>query len=148
MIIMGNAKAGAQDQKNVNAKYTCTGQEDRVTDRYPICGPGSQLVRLLDYPSCWDGENLETEDLRSHMTFPDEQGNCESDEVPVPALRITLTYDQPAGRAFSIDSFPNEQHDPRTDHSDYENLATVAQSERGAECINNDEQCADIPREG
>ena len=105
-------------------------------------------MRLLDYPSCWDGENLETEDLRSHMTFPDEQGNCESDEVPVPALRITLTYDQPAGRAFSIDSFPNEQHDPRTDHSDYENLATEAQSRRGAECINTGEQCANIPREG
>ena len=149
MIIMGNAKAGAQDQANVNAKYTCEKTPDRVTDKYPICGDtGGRLVRTLDYPSCWDGENLETQDLRSHMTFPDERGNCKSDEVPVPALRITLTYDQPEGRAFSIDSFPNEQHDPRTDHSDFENLATEAQSRRGAECINTGEQCANIPREG
>ncbi|MEJ2885719.1 DUF1996 domain-containing protein [Actinomycetospora aeridis] len=148
MIIMGNAKAGAQDQKNANAKYTCTGQEQRVTDRYPICGPGSRLVRMLDYPSCWDGENLETEDLRSHMSYPDERGNCERDEVPVPALRITLTYDQPEGRAFSIDSFPNEQHSPTTDHSDYENIATEEQSRRGAECINENLRCADITRDG
>ena len=148
MIIMGNAKAGAQNGDNVNAKYTCTGQEDRVTSKYPICGPGSKLVRLLDYPSCWDGQNLESSNLRDHMAFPDGQGNCGVGFVPVPALRITLTYDQPEGRAFSIDSFPNEQHDPSTDHSDFENLATPAQNRRGAECINNSEECTNIPREG
>lgn len=148
MIIMGNAKASAQNGDNVNAKYTCTGQEDRVTDKYPVCGEGSQLVRLLDYPSCWDGQNLDSANLRDHMAFPDEQGNCDNGLTPVPALRITLTYDQPEGRAFSIDSFPNEQHDPSTDHSDFENLATEDQSRRGAECINDDEQCANIPRDG
>ena len=126
MMIMGNAKQGAQDGKNVNAKYTCSGQgnENRITEQYPICGPGEQLTRILDYPSCWDGENLESKDFRSHIFFPDDQGNCESDQEPIPALRITLKYDQPEGRTFQIDSFPNEQHDPRTDHSDFENLAS------------------------
>ena len=144
MMIMGNAKAKAQDGKNANSKYTCTGFEDRVTNQYPICPSGSNLVRLLDYPSCWDGQNLESKDLRSHMAFADERGNCEDGFTPVPALRITLTYDQPAGRAFSIDSFPDNQHDPSTDHSDYENFATEAQNSAGADCINANETCINV----
>lgn len=145
MNIMGNAKAKVQDGKNANAKYTCTGFEDRVTDKYPICPSGSNLVRLLDYPSCWDGQNLESKDLRSHMAFPDSQGNCGEGFVPVPALRITLTYDQPAGRAFSLDSFPDNQHAANTDHSDYENFASKEQNEAGADCINSGRTCINLP---
>ena len=37
---------------------------------------GEQLMRLLDYPSCWDGQNLESKDFRDHMVFPDDEGNC------------------------------------------------------------------------
>ena len=37
---------------------------------------GGQLMRLLDYPSCWDGENLESKNFRDHMAFPDDEGNC------------------------------------------------------------------------
>ncbi|WP_433800970.1 DUF1996 domain-containing protein [Actinomycetospora sp. CA-084318] len=144
MMIMGNAKAKAQDGKNANAKYTCTGFTDRVTDKYPICPSGSNLVRLLDYPSCWDGQNLESKDLRSHMAYPDANGRCGDGFKAVPALRITLTYDQPAGRAFAIDSFPDNQHDPATDHSDYENMATDAQNQAGADCINQKKTCINV----
>jgi hypothetical protein len=144
MMIMGNAKQGAQDGENANAKYTCTGQEDRVTSQYPICGAGSNLVRILDYPSCWDGQNLESANFRDHVAFTDEDGNCSDGFRPIPALRITLTYDQPEGRAFQIDSFPNEQHAPETDHSDFENLASEDANEAGAACINEDRTCANL----
>ncbi len=144
MMIMGNAKQGAQGGENANAKYTCTGQEDRVTDKYPICGEGSNLVRILDYPSCWDGQNLESENFRDHVAFTDEDGNCGDGFTPIPALRITLTYDQPEGRAFQIDSFPNEQHAPETDHSDFENLASEDANEAGAACINENRTCANL----
>ncbi|WP_433784839.1 DUF1996 domain-containing protein [Actinomycetospora sp. CA-101289] len=144
MMIMGNAKQGAQGGENANAKYTCTGQEERVTSQYPICGAGSNLVRILDYPSCWDGQNLESKNFRDHMAFTDEDGNCADGLTPIPALRITLTYDQPEGRAFQIDSFPNEQHDPATDHSDFENLATQDSNDAGAACINENRTCANL----
>ncbi|MDT7743943.1 MAG: hypothetical protein QOE59_3021 [Actinomycetota bacterium] len=144
MIITGNAKAKAQDGKNANAKYTCTGFENRVTDKYPVCPSGSHLERILDYPSCWDGQNLESKDQRSHMAFPDEQGNCEDGFVPIPALRITLKYDQPAGKAFSIDSFPDNQHDPSTDHSDFESFSTPGQAKAGANCIRNSQRCTNV----
>lgn len=141
MMITGNAKAKKQDGDNANSKYTCTGFENRVTDKYPICPAGSKLKRFLDFPSCWDGKNLESKDFRSHIFFPDEKGQCDDDTTPVPQLRITLTYDQPAGRAFAIDSFPDNQHDPTTDHSDYENAAREDQNEAGAACINNNQRC-------
>jgi hypothetical protein len=144
MMIMGNAKAGQQNGDNVNAKYTCTGHENQVTDKYPVCGQGSRLIRLLDYPSCWDGQNLESANFRDHMAFPDESGNCSDGFVPIPALRIKLTYDQPAGRAFSIDSFPQEQHAANTDHSDFENLASQDSNDEGARCINEGRQCQNL----
>jgi hypothetical protein len=146
MMIMGNAKAGAQNGDNVNAKYTCTGQESRITTKYPICGAGSQLMRILDYPSCWNGEDLESANFRDHMAFPDERGNCGDGFKPIPALRITLTYDQPQGRAFSIDSFPNEQHAPNTDHSDFENFSSPASADAGAACINGNRTCSNLPQ--
>jgi uncharacterized protein DUF1996 len=143
-IITGNAKAKAQDGKNANAKYTCTGFTNRVTGKYPVCPAGSHLERILDYPSCWDGENLESKDQRSHMAFPDEQGNCQDGFKAVPALRITLTYNQPAGKAFSIDSFPDNQHDPSTDHSDFENFSTPGQATAGANCIRSGQNCTNV----
>lgn len=140
-IIMGNAKAAAQDGKNANAKYTCSGFTDRMTDQYPICPDGSNLMRVLDYPNCWDGENLSSEDLRSHISFPEENGQCGDGQTALPALRITLTYDQPEGRAFAIDSFPDNQHDPTTDHSDFMHFSSVARAQEGADCINRGDRC-------
>jgi len=141
MMITGNAKAVSQDGKNANAKYTCTGFTDRATTKYPICPSGQKLMRILDYPSCWDGENLESKDLRSHMAFADADGNCPDGKKPVPALRITLTYDQPAGRAFAIDSFPDQQHGPSTDHSDFESFTPPEQAKAGLDCIVGNRKC-------
>ncbi len=143
-IITGNAKAKVQDGKNANAKYTCTGFTDRVTDKYPICPAGSHLQRVLDFPSCWDGQNLDSKDHISHTAFPDEKGNCQDGFEPIPALHEVLTYDQPAGKAFSIDSFPDNQHDPTTDHGDFENVSTPGQAEAAANCINKNQKCTDV----
>jgi hypothetical protein len=140
-VITGNAKAKVQDGKNANSKYTCTGFTDRVTDKYPICPSGSHLMRIIDFPSCWDGQDLDSKDHISHTAFPDESGNCEKGFEAIPALRMTLTYDQPAGKAFSIDSFPDNQHDPITDHGDFQNVATPEQNQAVANCINKNQQC-------
>ena len=78
MMIMGNAKQGAQNGENVNAKYTCSGRTrtgSPSSTRSAVAG--EQLMRILDYPSCWDGENLESKNFRDHMAFPDDQGNCD-----------------------------------------------------------------------
>jgi hypothetical protein len=78
------------------------------------------------------------------MAFPDSKGNCQDGFEPVPALRMTLTYDQPAGKAFSIDSFPDNQHDPTTDHGDFENVSSQGQADATAKCINGSQKCTNV----
>ena len=138
----GAAKAGTENGKGANAKYACSGAEDQVTDLYPICPAGSELQRIYDFPSCWDGENLDSEDHTTHLVFPDKDGECASDEVPVPALRMTIAYDDvPSGRSFAIDSFPEQQHDPITDHALAEYITSERRAEAGAACINAGRDC-------
>ncbi|MGH3937583.1 MAG: DUF1996 domain-containing protein, partial [Pseudonocardiaceae bacterium] len=140
-IITGDAKAGTNGDANAKAAWTCTGFEDRTTEQYPLCPQGSDLVRILDFPSCWDGENLNSANLRDHIAFPDGDGSCDGDTVAVPQLRMTLTYDRPDGNAFALDSFPEQQHNPITDHADFMNMMPDELMDLVVNCINNDQAC-------
>jgi predicted outer membrane protein len=141
-VITGDAKAVTNGPDNVRAQWTCRGFEDRVTTQYPLCPEGSRLLRVLDFPSCWDGENLDSEDHRSHITFPDEDsGACPQDTVAVPQLRMILAYDQPGGRNFALDGFPDQQHHPATDHGDFVNGMPDELMDAVVECLNEGLQC-------
>jgi len=140
-IIMGDAKAKTNGSKNANAQWTCSGFENRITDKYPLCPAGSRLVRILEFPSCWDGENLDSKDHRSHVTFPADNGRCQDGFKAIPRLRETITYDRPNGRDFALDTFPDQQHDPSTDHSDFMNIVPDAVAKLAADCINSGRNC-------
>ena len=140
-IIMGDAKAKTNGSKNAGAQWTCSGFENRVTDKYPLCPAGSRLVRILEFPSCWDGENLDSADHRSHVVFPDDDGSCKDGFKTIPRLRETITYDRPNGRNFALDTFPDQQHDPSTDHSDFMNIVPDALGKQVADCINSGRNC-------
>jgi hypothetical protein len=140
-IPTGDAKAGTGDSGNANAQWTCTGFEDRTTTKYPLCPRGSDLVRVLDFPSCWDGENADSDDHRSHISFTEEDGSCAGDTEPIPALRMTLTYDRPDGRSFAVDSFPEQQHAPETDHASTINFMPDALLAEAVSCINEGQTC-------
>jgi hypothetical protein len=141
VLVTGSAKAGTDDGEGANAKYSCSGS-GRLTDLYPICPEGSSLMRVFDFPSCWNGEDLDSEDHTTHIVYPDEDGECADDLIPVPALRITVGYeDPPPGRLFAIDSFPEQQHDPITDHTLLEYLSSERRAQEGAECINAARRC-------
>ena len=140
-FIMGDAKAVTNGPKNAKAQWTCTGFENRHTDKYPLCPAGSSLVRKLEFPSCWDGKQLDSADHRSHVLFPDDNGECDSDHVTIPKLVVTLTYDRPNGRDFAVDTFPDQQHDPITDHSDFMNIVPNGLPEFEAGCINDGRNC-------
>ncbi|MGQ0777898.1 MAG: DUF1996 domain-containing protein [Pseudonocardiales bacterium] len=140
-VIMGDAKAVTNGNANVKAAWTCTGFEDRTTEKYPLCPQGSDLMRVLDFPSCWDGENLDSANHRDHIVFPQEDGSCDGDTVAVPQLRMTLTYDRPDGDAFALDTFPDQQHNPSTDHADFMNMMPEALMKAVVDCINFDQDC-------
>jgi hypothetical protein len=140
-IITGDAKAVTNGDKNANAQWTCTGFENRITDKYPLCPAGSRLERILEFPSCWNGEDLFAKDQRSHMSFPRDDGSCKRGFKAIPKLRITLTYDRPNGRNFALDSFPDQRHNPKTDHSDFMNIASDQVLKFAANCINTGKNC-------
>ncbi|MGQ0716540.1 MAG: DUF1996 domain-containing protein, partial [Pseudonocardiales bacterium] len=139
--IMGDAKAVTNGDANARAAWTCTGFEDRTTTKYPLCPQGSQLVRILDFPSCWDGQNLDSANHRDHIAFPQQDGSCSGGTVTIPQLRITLTYDQPADRNFALDSFPDQRHNPATDHADFMAIMPETLLTQMADCINTGQTC-------
>ncbi|MFF9763747.1 MULTISPECIES: DUF1996 domain-containing protein [unclassified Streptomyces] len=150
-IITGDAKSFVNGPANANASWSCTGFEDRqLTDKYPLCPQGSDVVRSFDFQSCWDGRNTDSANHRTHMAFADEAGNCPSGFKPVPQLVQRIVYDVDApslddgGRTtplFAVDSFPEQLHKPITDHGDFINVFDEDLMNEVVDCINEGRTC-------
>ncbi|MCE7083070.1 DUF1996 domain-containing protein [Streptomyces sp. ST2-7A] len=141
-IITGDARAFTNGTANANSSWSCTGFEDRqLTDRYPICPEGSSVVRTFEFQSCWDGENADSANHRSHVDFAREDGSCADGFVAIPQLVHRITYDVPPGAVYAVDSFPEQLHKPITDHSDFINVMTDEQMNTLLECVNGGERC-------
>ncbi|MGW6446440.1 DUF1996 domain-containing protein [Lentzea sp. NPDC055074] len=145
-VLYGDAKAGQNGPKNAKASWTCTGFEDKVLmDKYPICPQGAKVKRVHDFPSCWDGKNIDSANHRDHIVFPDANGKCKQGFKAVPQLRISLTYNIPLdvqqeGR-YLVDSFPEEEHNPLTDHDDFANVMSQKIMNRLVNCVNTGKKC-------
>ena len=150
-IITGDAKSFVNGPANANASWSCTGFEDRqLTDKYPLCPEGSDVVRSFDFQSCWDGRNIDSANHRTHMAFTDEAGNCPSGFKPVPQLVQRIVYDVDApsledgGKTtplFAVDSFPEQLHKPITDHGDFINVFDEDLMNKVVDCINEGRTC-------
>jgi hypothetical protein len=140
-VLTGNAKSLSQAGVNQNAKWTCTGFENRITAKYPLCPRGSQTVRIADFPGCWDGVNTDSTNHRTHVAFADKAGNCPAGFKAIPQLTITLKYNLPQGKVFALDAFPAEKHAPITDHNDFVNVMPNQLMNRVVQCINTGRRC-------
>jgi hypothetical protein len=140
-VLTGNAKSLSQAGVNQNAKWTCTGFENRITAKYPLCPRGSQTVRIADFPGCWDGVNTDSANHRTHVAFADQAGNCPAGFKAIPQLTITLKYNLPQGKVFALDAFPAEKHAPITDHNDFVNVMPNDLMNRVVQCINTGRRC-------
>ncbi|MGW7083285.1 DUF1996 domain-containing protein [Streptomyces sp. NPDC054871] len=142
-IITGDAKALTNGDANANASWSCTGFEDRqLKDKYPICPEGSQVVRTFNFQSCWDGQNTDSANHRTHVAFADaESGACPQGFKAIPQLVQRIVYDVPPGPGFAVDSFPEQLHKPITDHGDFINVFDERLMNRMAKCINSGQRC-------
>ena len=145
-VLYGDAKVSTNGTKNAKDSWTCTGFEDKVLmNKYPICPQGSKVKRIHDFPSCWDGKNIDSEKHREHIIYPDANGKCKKGFKAVPQLRISLTYNIPQnvqkeGR-YLVDSFPEEEHNPLTDHDDFANVMSQQIMNRLVNCVNTGKKC-------
>ncbi|MDS0138364.1 MULTISPECIES: DUF1996 domain-containing protein [unclassified Amycolatopsis] len=146
-ILYGDAKQSTNGPKNARPSWTCTGFEDRLTDKYPICPQGSKVERIHAFPNCWDGKNTDSADHRSHIVFADQQGKCPQGFKNVPQLQVTLVYDVPQdvqqNKQYKVDAFAQEEHNPRSDHDDFANVMSKQIMGRLVNCINSGKVCAE-----
>ncbi|UUU21492.1 DUF1996 domain-containing protein [Streptomyces sp. DSM 40750] len=149
-IITGDAKAFVNGLGNANTNWSCTGFEDRqLTDKYPICPEGSSVVRTSFFQSCWDGQNIDSANHRTHVDFVEQDGSCSNGFQAIPQLQVRLVYDVPAPQIengqlvnpFAIDSFPENLHKPITDHNDFINFFDENTMNQVVDCINSGQDC-------
>ncbi|MEW2177429.1 DUF1996 domain-containing protein [Streptomyces sp. NPDC005406] len=141
-IITGDAKAFTNGDANANASWSCTGFENRqLEDKYPICPEGSQVVRSFAFQSCWDGQNTDSANHRTHVAFAQDDGRCPNGFRAVPQLVQRIVYDVPPGPGFAVDSFPEQLHKPVTDHGDFINVFDDKLMRKVVSCINDGRKC-------
>lgn len=97
-MIVGNPM---QQTGTDNSHFFCSGATSgRTADGlFPICqGAGSNLVRYIVFPECWDGVHLDSPDHKAHMANGIAGGVCPADHpVPLPTLVYTLSYPDSLG---------------------------------------------------
>jgi hypothetical protein len=144
-VLYGDAKVSTNGPANARASWTCTGFENRVTDKYPICPQNSKVKRIHTFPSCWDGQNTDSANHRTHIVFPDQNGRCAKGFKAVPQLQISLTYDIPhdiqVKKQYKVDSFPQEHHNPLSDHDDFANVMSQRIMSGLVNCVNRGRVC-------
>ncbi|ALG12908.1 DUF1996 domain-containing protein [Kibdelosporangium phytohabitans] len=147
-ILTGDAKVSTNGPKNARKVWTCSGFENKVLlDKYPICPQGSQVMRIHDFPSCWDGKNIDSANHRDHIIHREANGTCKRGFTPVPELRISLTYnisrDVQLKRQYTLDSFAQEKNNPASDHNDFANVMSECIMFRLVKCINSGKRCSE-----
>jgi hypothetical protein len=145
--LTGDAKPTSRGPANARATWTCSGFADRLSTKYPICPAGRQVMRVQDFPGCWDGKNIDSANHRSQVAFADPaSGACPAGFVAIPQLRISISYDIPpdvqAKGQYALDSFPEENHNPFSDHNDFINVNSDRQMRAIAACINAGGRCS------
>ncbi|MHC3472499.1 DUF1996 domain-containing protein [Streptomyces sp. 7R007] len=150
-IITGDAKTTTNGLANANAHWSCTGFENKVqlTTQYPICPQGSNVVRTFAFQSCWDGQNIDSANHRTHVAFADAAGNCQNGFKAIPQLTMRLVYkitpptiqNGVVKNAYAVDGFPDQLHKAATDHDDFIAVFKNNLANKIANCINSGQRC-------
>jgi hypothetical protein len=103
-MIAGDPSASAPVQWGP-AAFTCAGTPMGTDANFPAgptphsipnCPVGSEVWASIQFPNCWDGQNLDSPDHRSHMSYrpsPNPSGKCPaSHPVAVPSIAFQVMY--------------------------------------------------------
>ena len=102
-------------------------------------------MRVHDFPGCWNGKDIDSANHRSHLAFADPNGTCPQGFTAIPQLRISLSYTIPQhvqrNGQYALDSFPEENHNPFSDHNDFINVNSGRQMKKIVACLNTGRRC-------
>lgn len=104
--------AGNPDNRNASdsleqkaVSFVCLGVDGPATPTLPDRNCPNGLRTQLVFPSCWDGENLDAPDHKSHMAYPSrvDSGECPASH---PKRFITIFYEV----TWNVDDFKDAWH--------------------------------------
>lgn len=90
MMIAGDGHAMEPQSLDVVA-WACD-RSRRVSDAPPECPEGAELTMRVTFPDCWNGEDTDSEDHKSHVAYSGEGGCPGSHPVAMPLLTFVVHY--------------------------------------------------------
>lgn len=150
-MIAGDSGATSPQPTNVTAWKCAIGKNDEAQEPPRVlglndklqeppreCPFGTRLDLFVTFPSCWDGQNLDSPDHQSHMAY--SRGECPSTHpVRVPEIALNVIYPTSNGAGITFSSGSRY-----TAHADFINswkqraLVTLVR-----ECINDQTRTSD-----
>ena len=145
-MLAGNSQA-TSPQPLFMVQWDCDGGPEYPS--IPQCpGTSSQSLHAsIEFPSCWDGRQLDSPDHRSHMVYANaDSGACPADH-PVSLPQITYEIDYPGitgGSQYTLSS-----HGAYSMHADFfAAWDPQVQNALVTGCLNAGLNCIDVNREG
>jgi hypothetical protein len=145
-MLAGNAQATSPQPLYI-VQWDCSGGAELPS--IPQCPGGSSqsLHASIEFPSCWDGRQLDSADHRSHMVYANvDNGACPADH-PVSLPQITYEIDYPGitgGSQYTLSS-----HGTYSMHADFfAAWDPQVQNALVTGCLNAGLNCIDVNREG
>lgn len=91
-MLSGNSKATIEDE--AQGRFTCYNPNVWYgwTKKINSCKAGEILFMTIEFPSCWDGKNLDSPNHKDHMTHPVADLCPASHPVAIPVITFTLEY--------------------------------------------------------
>lgn len=102
-VVAGNSAAQSPQSRRVTF-WSC-GERD-ASSTVPTCPANrrSSLRLTVNFPNCWDGRHLDSDDHQSHMTYS-SRGSCPSSHrTEVPAISLVIYYGVAGGRTAELSS--------------------------------------------
>jgi uncharacterized protein DUF1996/carbohydrate binding protein with CBM6 domain len=96
-MIVGDAKKQVATPDGAPGQFWCAGaggQVGRSTDgNWPVCAKTAEITFQLTFQDCWDGVHLDSPDHKSHVGYPDANGECSGKfPVAIPNLSFVIGY--------------------------------------------------------
>ncbi len=94
-MIAGNSSAqSSQDGVREILRWTCNDVYAGRQASIPACS--GDLAKMVIFPSCWDGKNLDSPDHKAHMAYSVGGGCPASHPVQIPDITVNVHYQVPS----------------------------------------------------